>query len=331
MKKTNLRAIVLNLTLILVLSLAFSACASPSGSSNNDAASHSASETESAGTYPLVFDNYGREVVVTTKPQKVLTLGPNCTELFIALGLADYIIGHSLRDHSRGPLPEYATEYEKIPELTYSHATREAVVASSADFIYGIDWEFGDAALDIDELAGYGMTVYMNAAQTLEEQYQEILDIGKIFDVEDVAEAFVADQKARIQAVQDKNAGKQPPNVLIYDHGSDGVFTASGINFESLLVELAGGKNIFDDITDKAWITVSFEEVLARVPDVILIHDYDAPSAQEKIAEIKANDLFAQLDCVKNDRFIIIDLESILPGSRMAYTVERLTAGYFSS
>ena len=34
-------------------------------------------------------------------------------------------------------------------------------------------------------------------------------------------------------------------------------------------------------------VTVSYEEVLARNPDVILIHDYDSPSVEEKIAEIK--------------------------------------------
>jgi len=278
---------------------------------------------------PLTFDNYGREITLTAKPQKVLTLGPNCTELFVALGLTDYIIGNSLQDHSRGPLPEYADEYEKIPELTYSHATREAVIASGADFIYGIDWEFGEESVDINELSDYGMTVYMNAATTLEEQYQEILDIGKIFQVEDRAEAFVAEQKARIQAIQDKTAEIESPKVLVYDHGSNGVFTPSGSNFESLLVELAGGKNIFDDITDKAWITVSFEEVIARDPDVIVIHDYDVPSVEEKIAEIKSNDVLAQLDAVKNERFVTIELESVLPGNRMAYTVEKLATGFY--
>ena len=43
----------------------------------------------SDSAYPMTFDNYGREVTITQKPQKVLTLGPNCTELFAALGLGD--------------------------------------------------------------------------------------------------------------------------------------------------------------------------------------------------------------------------------------------------
>ena len=117
--------------------------------------------------------------------------------------------------------------------------------------------------------------------------------------------------------------------MLIYDSGNDGVFTCSGTNFETLLVELAGGKNIFDDLREKDWVTVSYEEVIDRQPDIILIHDYDAPSVEEKIKEIKANPVLAQLDCVKNDRFATIQLESVLPGNRMAYSVEKMFSEFF--
>lgn len=279
---------------------------------------------------PLTFDNYGREVTVEKMPQKVLTLGPNCSELFVALGLTDYIVGNSLDNHSRGPLPEYAEEYAKIPEMNYSSATREAAISSGADFIYGIDWEFGDEGLDLAELESSGITVYMNSASSMEEIYQEITDLGKIFHVEDRAEAFIKEQKARIAAVEDavKNE-KEPVKVLVYDSGNDGVFTCGGNNFETRLIELAGGRNVFDDITDKQWTTVSYEEVLARNPDVIVIHDYDSPSLEAKIAEINSSPALAQLDCVKNQRFVPITLESVLPGDRMAYSVESLSKGFF--
>ncbi|WP_010676600.1 ABC transporter substrate-binding protein [Bacillus timonensis] len=277
----------------------------------------------------LLIDNYGRNVEITEKPSKALTLGPNATELFIALGLADYVIGNSLDNHSRGALPEYADDYDKIPELTYGSATREAVLTSGADFIYGIDWEFGSEGLDVDELESYGIKVYMNKATTLEEIYQEIRDIGKVFEIEDRAEAFVAGQKERIAKVQDKLSGQDPVDVLVYDSGGNGVFTAGGTNFETLLIELAGGRNIFDDITDKQWTTVSYEEVLSRQPDVILIHDYDAPSIEQKIKDIKNDPALSQLESVKNENFLVISLESVLPGNRMAYAVETMAKGFY--
>ncbi|WP_368657940.1 ABC transporter substrate-binding protein [Metabacillus halosaccharovorans] len=287
------------------------------------------SEENTSNYETLTFDNYGREVEITEKPQNVLTLGPNSTELFVALGLTDYVIGNSLDNHSRGPLPKYEDEYKKIPELTYGSATREAVTTSGADFIYGIDWEFGGEGLDVEELESFGIKTYMNSATTLEEIYQEIHDIGKIFEIEDAATGFVTDQKARIASVQEKVSSQEPVNVLVYDSGGDGVFTAGGTNFETLLIELAGGKNVFDDITDKQWTTVSYEEVLARQPDVIVVHDYDAPSLEQKIEDIKNDPALSQLDSVKNERFVSITLESVLPGNRMAYAVETLAKGFY--
>lgn len=285
---------------------------------------------EAANDYAaLTLDNYGREITIEKLPQKVLTLGPNCSELFVALGLGDKIIGNTLDNHSRGPLPEYADAYSKIPELNYTSATREAVVSSGADFIYGIDWEFGGEGLDVDELAQYGMTTYMNSATTLDQIYQEITDLGKIFQIEDRAKAFIDDQKVRIKEVEDKVKDQTPVKVLVYDSGGEGVFTCTGTNFETLLIEKAGGKNVFDDITEKQWTTVSYEEVLKRNPDIILIHDYDSPSLEEKIAAIKSDPALAQLDCVKNERFAVITLESVLPGDRMAYSVESLSKTFY--
>lgn len=293
----------------------------------------STEEEQKASTegYPVTVQNYDRSVTVEAMPQKVLTLGPNCTELFAALGLGDKVIGRSLVNHSRGPLDEYADIVNNIPELNHSSATREGILSSGADFIYSLDWEIGEEGLVIEEVEPMGMNVLINQAKTLEDQYEEIRAIGKIFKIEDKAEAFIKDQQDRIQAVQDKVKDQEPVKVLIYDSGNDGVFTCSGTNFETLLVNLAGGKNIFDELNEKDWVTVSYEEVIDRNPDIILIHDYDSPSVEEKIQEIKTNPVLSQLDCVKNDRFATIELESVLPGDRMAYTIEKLAKAFFPS
>lgn len=281
-------------------------------------------KAEEAKEAAVTVDNYGKEVTVKGVPQKILTLGPNVTELMVALGLEDKIVGTSLNNHSRGPLPEYADKVQKLKELTHGEATNEAVKTSGASFIYGIDWEFGEEGLNRDELKDFGITTYVNSAKTLDDQYKEIRDIGKIFHVEDKADSFIKDQQERIAKVESKTQGKTPVKVLVYDSGNNGIFTASGSNFETILINKAGGENIFNDKKDKEWMTVSYEEAIKRNPDVILIHDYDTPSVEEKIAEIKANPVLSQLPAVKNNRFAVISLESVLPGDRMAYTVEKL-------
>lgn len=319
-----MKQIISFIVLLLTIAVSLAGCGSPSQKS-----SASKDNIATAKEYKEVtIDNYGEKIIINKKPENALTLGPNATELFVALGLSDYVIGNSLNNHSRGALPEYKEQYEKIPELTHGSATREAVLTSGADFIYGIDWEFGEEGLDKEELASSGIITYQNSALTLEQMYKEIKDIGKIFQIEDRANAFVSDQKSRIAKVREKLQNKEPVNVLVYDSGGEGVFTAGGTNFESLLIEQAGGKNIFSDIKEKQWTTVSFEKVLAKKPDYIVIHDYDTPSAEKKIEEIKNNPALSQLDCVKQEKFVVITLESVLPGDRMAYTVEELAKGF---
>lgn len=242
-------ACALSLTATLLLGCTNSSAKAPSTAS--------VPAQENGAYSPVTIRNYDREITVTAMPKKVLTLGPNCTELFVALGLKDRVIGRSLVNHSRGPLPEYADAVNAIPELNHASATREAILTSGADFIYTLDWEIGDEGCNLDEIPRYGMTAYVNATSTLEDQYQEITDLGRIFGIEDRAAAFVEDQKKRIAAVADKLHDRKPVNVLVYDSGNDGVFTCSGSNFESLLIEKAGGKNIFDDLHNKQWVTVS--------------------------------------------------------------------------
>src|SRR5690625_6006722 len=153
------------------------------GSNSNDEIDQD-SRVENSTTYEaLTLDNYGREIAITEKPTKVLTLGPNATELFIALGLEYFVIGKSLDNHSRAPLPEYAEVYENIEELTYGSATREAVIASGADFMYGIDWEFGGEGFDVEELESYGLRTNKNSDFSLEDMYEVIHDMGTTFGV----------------------------------------------------------------------------------------------------------------------------------------------------
>ncbi|MDQ0222590.1 ABC transporter substrate-binding protein [Streptococcus moroccensis] len=275
----------------------------------------------------IKINNYGREVTVTHIPENVITIGPNASELFVALGLEDKIIGNALDNHSRGPLPEYEKGYAKIPELTYGSPTREAVLSSGADFIYGIDWEFGEEGLNIDELNDYGITTYLNSAHTIDQVFQEIEDLGMIFDIKEEASNLIEDQSKRLERVQ-ASIDWEPVSVLVYDSGNNGVFTASQKNFETRLIEASGGVNIFSDLTEKDWVTVSAEEVLSRNPEVIIIHDYDAQSAEEKIAELKNDPVLNQVKAVKDEAFVVISLESALPGPRTAYIVETLSKAF---
>ena len=282
--------------------------------------------TEAA--YPITINNYGNEITLAQMPTKVVTAGPNCTELFIELGLEQYIIGNSCDNHAQAPLPEYEEAYAKIPELTFGYPTLEAIVSSGCEFLYAIDWVFG-GDFTVEALEEQGVTVYANSATTVDELYAEIRDIGRIFGVEEKAEAFIGAQQDRLGAVQAAIAGEEPKTIFCYDSDTgSGVYTAGGPNIMTQFIELAGGVNLAKDL-EKAWIGVSLEEIVAMNPDMMIIHDYDTPTAAEKIAAIKSDPILSQLDAVKNEQFIIVPLEACFPGSRTANCVEIIAAGLY--
>ena len=90
-KMKRIVSLLLCLAMVLVL---FAGCSSEDKDTQKD---NDAQQSEEG--YPFTLDNYGRQVEITKRPQKVLTLGPNCTELFAALGLSDLVVGRSLVNH----------------------------------------------------------------------------------------------------------------------------------------------------------------------------------------------------------------------------------------
>ena len=69
--------------------------------------------------------------------------------------------------------------------------------------------------------------------------------------------------------------------MFVFDMAQEeGAYTC-GNNFTSKLIEHAGGVNIFNDL-DTTWATVSWETVVERAPEVIVINDYGDTTLEEK-------------------------------------------------
>ena len=284
--------------------------------------------TETAYT-PVNVENYGRTLTIKERPKAVVTAGPNCTEVMCALGLADLVVGDSVNNHSRGPLDQWASDYKSIKEINNGYPTLEAVVASGCDFLYAIDWVF-EGDFTIEALEKYGITVYVCEATDYDGVWKELTDLGKIFGVEDTAATFISSEKDRISKVESTIKGETPQKVFVFDSdcGDGTVYTAGKPNIETAFIKTAGGTNVFGE-TDDAWFAVSYEEILAANPDVIVVHDYFDASYEDNIAAMKASPVLSQLDAVKNGRFVKLSLESAFPGSRSAYTVELLAKGIY--
>lgn len=275
---------------------------------------------------PVTFNNHGKSVTVTALPEKVVTAGPNCTEVFCALGLAERVVGKFMENHSQGALPELKDAVDGIPTLFEGYPTLKDITDSGCDFIYASSWIFGDK-LSIAELESAGITVFVSEAATLDDLWGELRDLGRIFGVD--AEELIKSETERIDAVTEALGDAEPKKVLVLDSLiGEQVYTAGGGNIETAYIESAGGVNVFAELS-KPWDAVSREDVLASTPDYIIIHDYKGSSFDDKLAALKADPILSNLDCIRNGRIIELPLENVMPGMRSALTIETIAHAMF--
>jgi iron complex transport system substrate-binding protein len=118
-----------------------------------------------------------------------------------------------------------------------------------------------------------------------------------------------------------------PLRVFVYDSGEEAPFTAGKYAMPTALIDAAGGVNIMDDL-EKSWAEIGWETVVDRNPEVMVIVNYGDVTAEQKIAFMKESPAFADIDAVKNNRFVVLEYVEATPGPRNIKAVEKLVAGF---
>ncbi|MFJ7733991.1 ABC transporter substrate-binding protein [Lysinibacillus sp. NPDC097231] len=290
-------------------------------------------EPSQAETTEITIDNNGTTQVYKEAPKKAISLNQHVTEIMLALGLEDSMVGTAyLDDKIYEPLQ---AAYDKVPVLAEQYPAKEQVIDAEADFLYG-GWKsaFGEKGVGTpEELEALGIHTYLHTASnmtkpTLEDIFTDIRNIAKIFRVEDHGEALIAQMTKDVDDVR----AKLPQNgenlrVLVFDGGDKDVFTA-GQNFMNELVTIAGGNNVFGDV-ESGWTTVSKEDAVDRNPQVVVVIDYGETTAEEKINFLKNDPALKEIAAVKNECFVILPLSAASEGVRAAEAIQILAKGFY--
>lgn len=281
---------------------------------------------------PVQVQNLDRTLTFQDIPKRAVSLNQHTTEIMLTLGLEKYMVGTAYMDDKI--LPELEKQYQSIPVLAKDYPSLEVLLGVQPDFVYGRQSAFAEKNLgSVQSLAEKGITAYVAQGTyvpfgTMKDVYDDITNIGKIFRVDDRAKQVVDTMKKQIAQVHEKLGTQEKPlRVFAYDNGEDKAYTA-GQSLSSELIELAGGKNIFADV-EKSWAEVSWEEVVKRDPEVILIYDYETPSAQEKIDRLLKNPALTNVSAIKNKRFVVLPLSDVFEGVRNATAVQVIAKGLY--
>lgn len=307
-----------------------------------NADSSSKPAAEQAGT---TVQNCGMDVTVEKPPERVFVSEQPAIEIAHALGISDRLVSTSTLHGAI--LPEYSDVQAGL-DYTQTLPSREGLLAHEPDFVlvgfnhpFADDGAFGRRA----GLADLGVQTWIlsplcptadglsdealdPANVRVETIFDDLRGLGTIFGVEDRAEEIIADQQARISAVEEAVSGAARPRVAFVRALDDGTFRiVSGTDFGTRIIEHAGGVNVFDDLDSDRKIIIDAEELIRRDPQVILTDSccdptYTRFNRDEDAQAILDHPALAGVTAVANGEvhpFLLADRSA---GIRAAHTIE---------
>ena len=281
-----------------------------------------------------------RIVTFDASPERAISNDVNLTEMMLVLGLADRMVGYTGISGWKTLDEEMRMGVKKLPELSKKYPSKEVLIGADADFFFA-GWNYGmkvGGPVTPETLEPFGIKVYelsescthiMNKNKaSIEDMYNDLLNLGRIFEIEDKAKTLVKSYREQVTELSKNTQSKDPLRVFVYDSGEDTPFTAGLFAMPTALIEAAGGKNIMNNFK-KSWGKVTWEEVIDRNPEVIVIVNYGNVTAEQKKEFMMTNPAFAQIDAVKNNRFVTLEYVEATPGPRNIKAIKKLVKSFW--
>jgi iron complex transport system substrate-binding protein len=257
-----------------------------------------------------VVDDARDTVAVRVPARRVVSLIPATTELLFAIGAGDRVVG-------RSAWCDYPAAARQVPNLGDGiNPNAEAILASRPDLVL---------LYNSAQHAGVAARLRKVGVPTLRINTDALADVGRVGRLLGrlTGRAHAADSMAAAfdTALAEASAappGGRRPSVLLLVWEQPPMTIGRG-SFLSDLVERAGGRNLFDDVTATAG-PVSIEAVAARDPDFIFTTT-DGPSAFARRPEWQV------VRAVREHRFIrVTGSEFNRPSPRAPAAIRELAA-----
>ena len=285
-------------------------------------------------------ESCNRTVSFDAPPKRAISNDVNLTEMMLVLGLADHMVGYTGISGWKTLDEEMRANVKQLPELSSKYPTKEVIVGANADFFFA-GWNYGmkvGGEVTPETLEPFGVKVYeltescthimKKGKASIDDMYADLLNLGSIFNVEDRAKNLVNDYKAELKSFKSNLETGEPVRAFVYDSGEDTPFTAGLYAMPTALIEAAGGVNVMNGF-EKSWGTVTWEEVVAQNPEVIIIVNYGSVTANQKRAFMMSNPAFANIEAVKNDRFVTLEYVEATPGPRNIKAIKTLAKAFW--
>ena len=281
--------------------------------------------------YPLTITTYEKA------PEKVLAVYQGSIETMLKLGLEDRLVATAGLDNEvPDDLKEAFSKTNYLDEFTPS---LETVTMLEPDMILSWSSLFSDKNLgNVTDWIDKGCNTYYNTNtrpdgdRTLENEFTDILNLGKIFDVQDKAQAIVDDAKAVIDKTLTATADvEEKPSVMVLEPLGEDITNYGAKSLGGDMVTQLGATLANPDAS-----TVGKEDIIAANPDVIFVvympYAGDDPETvkNDQLAVIQDDEALQSLDAVKNGRVYPIMLsEMYASATRTQDGIETFAKGLY--
>jgi iron complex transport system substrate-binding protein len=184
-----------------------------------------------------------------------------------------------------------------------------------------IAWPDNASRSVIARLADLGVIIYTPQIQTLADIERTTRELGDMLGLEIAAASLIATVDAELDAIRQAVADREQPTVFYVVWYAPPTTTGTG-TYVHELIEIAGGRNIFEDATG-LWPTVSLEEVVNRQPDIVLVSQTE--EIRVNIEQLRAAPGWRDLQAVRDGRALQIDADLYnRPGPRVIEAARQL-------
>lgn len=256
--------------------------------------------------YPVtVTDQAGREVTIEKEPSSIVSGYYISSSLLIALGLKDKVVGIEAKADKRPIYKLAAPELTELPNVgTAKEFNLETCAALSPDLVI-LPMKLKDAAQSLTDL---GITVLLVNPESQDLMTEMINTIATATNTNSEAAKLLAYIDSQKNMLTSALSGVEPESVYLAGNSSF-LSTAGPSMYQSSIIELAGGKNAADSITDSYWAEISYEQLLAWDPSYIII----ASDAEYTVDDVMNDPNLAECTAVKNSHVYAIpgDVEAL--------------------
>ena len=259
-------------SLAFLISLAASCSSSDtqvtaSGEQDNAQSSSQMEETveakeQMAEPFPVTLQTVTGELILETRPTRILSISPTATEILFAIGAGEQVF--AVDDQSNYP-PEAPTS-----DISGWSPNLEAILALEPDLVVHSylpeDIEQGLANVGIPSLTQF-------SAVTLEDTYSQISQLGQVTGTSEEAERKIQEMKQTIDEFVTRASDLEP--LTFYHELDQTYFSVTSTTFIGQVYAMIGLSNIADaaDEAGSGYPQLSEEYIVSQNPDLIFLAD----------------------------------------------------------